>query len=152
MPDYSKGTIYIISCNTDPSMTYVGSTVDLTNRKHKHKTACNNVDNIQYNYSLYTTIRANGGWDNWSMKPYKLHPCKSKVELIIEEERCIKELNPSLNKIKAYRSKEEYARYKQEWKENNRDKCNEKRECIHCKRLFNKSNLSRHLRICKEVK
>ena len=96
--DYSKGMIYIIrSVNptTGQVYTYIGSTVSFDNRKNGHKSTIYNQNSKKYNLKLYKTIRENDG--DWTMSKFKLFPCNSKIELEIEEERCRRGINASLN-------------------------------------------------------
>ena len=96
--DYSKGMIYIIrSVNptTGQVYTYIGSTTSFDNRKCGHKSTIYNENSKSYNCKLYKTIRENDG--DWTMSKFKLFPCESKIELEIEEERCRRGINASLN-------------------------------------------------------
>ena len=95
--DYQKGLIYTIK--TGDSL-YVGSTTNYTKRKCEHKNFINTK-----NRKLYQTIRDNGG--EWEIKPYKLFPCNSKLELEIEEEKIRRELKCDLNMIKCNTTIEE---------------------------------------------
>ena len=113
--DYSNGLIYSIVCKTDETLIYIGSTTNLTQRKNKHKSTCNNEKTKGYNIAVYMMIRANGGWDNFDMKPIKEFPCESKIHLVIEEERIRVETNAKINTNRAYVSPEEYKEYQKEW-------------------------------------
>jgi predicted GIY-YIG superfamily endonuclease len=55
--------IYKICCDDLPEYIYVGSTKSIIKRKSQHKIHCNNGNTRK----LYTTIRENGGWNNWRM-------------------------------------------------------------------------------------
>jgi hypothetical protein len=109
--DYSKAMIYTISKG---DLVYVGSTTDFTKRKSQHKAVCNNEKDRHYISPVYMMIRENGGWDTFTMKPYKLFPCKTKMELLIEEERVRREL-ATMNKSKAIRSQEEATEYRKDY-------------------------------------
>jgi len=102
--DYLKNVIYKITCD-DKNITdfYVGGTTNFVKRKNYHKRA---VINDKTN-KIYETIRANGGWENWSMTEIEIFPCKSSVEARIREEYWRVELQASLNMIKAHLTKEE---------------------------------------------
>ncbi len=95
---YAKSVIYTISKN---EFVYVGSTRNYTKRKSQHKSNCNNETSKEYNLKLFTTIRANGGWNEFEMKPYSQYPCETKMALVIEEER-IRQIIGNLNTYKAY--------------------------------------------------
>ena len=87
--DYQKGLIYTIK--TGDSL-YVGSTTDFRKRKYTHLQKIKTL-----NSKLYQTIRENDC--EWEMKPYKMFPCNSKLELEIEEEKIRRELNTDLNMV-----------------------------------------------------
>ncbi len=66
--DYSRTTIYkIVSCDLNIKDCYVGHTTNLISRRCEHKSRCNNEKDKAYNKYLYQFIRANGGWENWSV-------------------------------------------------------------------------------------
>tara|TARA_R110000822_G_C14996587_1_gene460289 strand:+ start:14 stop:589 length:576 start_codon:yes stop_codon:yes gene_type:complete len=112
--DYQKGVIYTIK--TGDSV-YVGSTTDFRNRKYQHKSNITKKKGIK----LYQNIIKNNS--EWDMKPYKLFPCNSKLELEIEEEKIRRELKCDLNMIKCYESDEERKQRRKkshkEWCDNN---------------------------------
>ena len=59
---------YKLVCNdTNVKDFYVGSTVNWIKRKYKHKQSVTNKNHPDYNNLKAKTIRANGGWENWSM-------------------------------------------------------------------------------------
>jgi hypothetical protein len=126
--DYSKALIYSIVCKTDENLLYIGSTTNFRMRKSSHKCVCNNEKNINYNVQLYVMIRANGGWDNFEMKPIKEYSCENNIQLVIEEERIRKEINSNLNTLKAYRTIEEKQEDHKNYVINNREKVNETRQ------------------------
>jgi len=106
--DYSKTIIYKIVCNDlTITETYVGHTINFTKRKCEHKRVCNNEADKHHHYKIYQTIRANGGWDNWSMLEICKYPCASNEEARAEERRFYEILNASLNMVIPYRSEEE---------------------------------------------
>jgi len=92
MPNYENCVIYTIRSGDN---LYVGSTCNFTKRKWGHNHSIKNENSKHYNLKVYKTIRENGG--EWDMKPFKIFPCKSKIEMLIEEESCRKELNADLN-------------------------------------------------------
>ena len=118
--DYQKGLIYTIK--TGDSL-YVGSTTDFRKRKCKHKSL---IKTKKERTKLYETIINNG--DEWEMKPYKMFPCNSKLELEIEEEKIRRELNADLNGHKCcYINKEKESKEKvAEWREVNKQQIKEK--------------------------
>jgi hypothetical protein len=120
--NYSKLLIYKIVCNDlNIKEVYVGSTVNFTRRKCNHKNCCNDVNNLSYNQSKYQFIRANGGWENWSMYEIEKYPCNDKHEGNARERYWIENLNATLNKNIPTRTDKEY-------REDNREKAKEYRE------------------------
>jgi len=114
--------IYKIVCDDMPDYVYVGSTSNFTNRKCGHKSNCFNINSKKYNYKLYSTIRENGGWDNWRM--VIINECEEGITKtqahIIEEEFRVK-LNGNMNSIKCFRTEEEREEYNKVWNENNKE-------------------------------
>jgi len=175
MPKYENSVIYKIKHNEDYDDTniYVGSTSNFKNRKNQHKTNCNNVNLIAYNYLVYQYIRDNGGWNNWVMIPIEQYPCNSKKELEIKERHHIDLLRPALNKYIPTRTDKEYrednkeilAEKKKKRYENNKEIINQKNKeykkankeqlkekgkekviCDHCGGEYRKYDLKRHQR------
>jgi hypothetical protein len=102
--DYSKLVIYKIKCNDELILDfYVGSTTCFKSRKNQHKIKVENGNK----FKIYETIRANGGWENWSMIEIEIYPCNSSTEARIREEYWRVELQATLNMIKAYCTEEE---------------------------------------------
>ena len=119
-------SIYKICCDNLPEFIYVGSTKSFLKRKHDHKKACN-----VRNQRLYTTIRENGGWENWRM--IVLEECDETIDTrrkaeFIEEEYRVK-LNANLNERVVYLSKE--AKKIRDDTYNNREDIKEKRNLIY---------------------
>jgi hypothetical protein len=112
--NYQKSVIYKIEHLENPALLYVGSTTDFIKRKNNHKSCCTNENKSKYNINLYKMIRDNGGWNSFKIMIIKEYPCLNKIELLIEEDRLIKELKSSLNEIKAYRTEEEKIKQKKE--------------------------------------
>jgi len=94
--------IYKICCDDLPDFVYVGSTKAFRERKYRHKQRAK-----EENTKLYTTIRENGGWDNWRM--VILEDCGeiTFTEARIKEEEHRMELNANLNMVKCHRTEEE---------------------------------------------
>ncbi len=124
--DFSQGLIYSIICKTDETLIYVGSTTNFTQRKNRHKTACNNEKHRDHNTPVYVMIRANGGWDSFDMKPVREFPCENNIQLVIEEERIRKDMHANLNTYRAFLSPEERKEQIKEWNKNNTAKIAEK--------------------------
>jgi predicted GIY-YIG superfamily endonuclease len=129
--DYSKTIIYKIVCN-DLTIkdVYVGYTTDFTKRKWGHKTACNNVNNKSHNQKVYTKIRDENGWNNWSMIEIEKYICNNSNEARTRERYWYEQLNANLNSVNPIRSVKEYyetniediKQYKKEYRISNIDK------------------------------
>lgn len=100
MPTYILTVIYKIICN-DVNITdcYVGHTTNLKQRTIEHKYACSKETNKSYNFNVYQTIRANGGWNNWSIVKIEDYPCNCKQEAHSREQYWYHSLNAKLNMI-----------------------------------------------------
>lgn len=108
MVKYENSVIYKICCNnTEIKDIYIGSTTNFNMRKYKHKSVCNDPDNIQSNEHKYCYIRENGGWNNWSMIEIKSVKCNNKRELDKYEREIYEEYKPTLNTLRPYITKEE---------------------------------------------
>tara|TARA_R110002110_G_scaffold209182_1_gene421557 strand:+ start:340 stop:729 length:390 start_codon:yes stop_codon:yes gene_type:complete len=118
-------------------------------------------------------IRANGGWDNWTMILVDYKPCATKLELHKIEREYIENIDSNLllNKLipsrtkkessKEYRetnkeyykeyyeaNKDKLTEYKKKYNDDNKDKLNEKQRekivCDKCGKLSMRSNIKRH--------
>lgn len=125
--DYSKTVIYCFVCQ-DKTITcsYVGSTTDIVKRKCCHKSRCHNQTDKRYNYSLYQTIRDNGGWTNWTIMPLEEFACENSTQQKIREQYWIDKLNPVLNCIKANRTDEEVVIYHQQYRDTHKEEIKER--------------------------
>lgn len=114
--DYSKTVIYKICCK-DLNITdiYIGHTTNLVQRRHSHKSNCITETSKEYNKIAYQFIRANGGWDNWSIILVEKCPCLDLEEASKIERYYIETLNATLNMVIPSRTIKE-------WYELNRDK------------------------------
>ena len=121
--------IYKICCDDLPDFVYVGSTKAFRQRKITHKSNCYNENKKTYNYKLYSTIRENGGWDNWRMVIIEDCGEITFTQARIKEEENRMKLNGNLNSQKCYITEEEYyerqRKQRKEYYENNKEKCNE---------------------------
>jgi len=168
--DYSKGVIYKLCCkDVNIKEIYVGSSINMRERKKGHSKYSNNS-----NTKLYRYIRENGGWNNWNMIWIKNYPCNSKRELEAEEDKIMRELNATLNtnnaicnieekkektkiKNKKYRekNKEKIKEKEKEYRETNKEKIKEKQKIkimCECGCMINKSNISTHKKTKKHLK
>ena len=105
MNKYHEGKIYkIVNCVDDK--VYVGSTCrSLYDRLQKHKEKSKKND-----YKVYRHFD-DIGWNNVKIELVENFKCDNKTELRIREQYWIEELNPELNTIRAYLSKEDKKAY-----------------------------------------
>ncbi len=98
MTNYNNNIIYKIVCN-DLNITdcYVGHTTHFIKRKSSHKQSCNTTTSAHYNYKIYTIIRANGGWSNWSMVEIEKFPCLDANEAKAREHHYYEVFHAKLN-------------------------------------------------------
>jgi hypothetical protein len=93
--------IYKIVCNDlNIKDLYVGSTTDFIKRKWKHKSDCNNQNSKSHYFKIYQMIRANGGWENWTMIEIEKYPCNDSNEKRARERYWYENLDASLNSNK----------------------------------------------------
>jgi len=136
MPDYSKGSIYMIKKQDDYNNDniYIGSCCNFVRRKCCHKSACNSPNYKNHNLKVYQFIRENGGWNAWVMTKIIDYACNSKSDLNIMERRYIDEYKSKLNCIIPTRTQQEYRNdykdkikeYQKEYREENPDKIAER--------------------------
>jgi hypothetical protein len=96
--DYSNVYFYKIVCN-DLNVTdcYVGHTTHFVNRKRCHKNNSINPNNTGHNCRVYKTIRANGGFTNWSMLVVEQCYCVDSHDAYLKERGWIEKLKANLN-------------------------------------------------------
>jgi hypothetical protein len=161
---------YKIVCDDLPNFVYVGSTMSFANRKYNHKRNCYNENDKRYNFKIYQTIRANGGWDNWRMVCIHQEDIDNKRYAEQIEENYRLELNGNLNTHRAFRTEEQRKEYHKEYhkeyrednkgyfnernkkyRENNRDFIIEKITC-ECGCEISRNNIAEHKRSKKHIK
>ncbi len=98
--------IYKICCDDCPEFNYVGSTKAFRQRKSQHMKDCYNENSQKYNLKLYTTIRENGGWDNWRMVLIEECDGISFTQARIKEEENRVKLNANLNSQRCHLTQE----------------------------------------------
>ena len=114
--NYSNSVIYKLCCNdTAVSAVYVGSTTNFRGRKYAHKSACSNTSDKGHNLYVYQFIRANGGWDTWSMIQIEAYNATTKRDLETRERYWLETLGATLNRKVPTRTQQEY-------REENKDK------------------------------
>jgi len=165
--------IYKICCDNLPDFVYVGSTKAFWQRKAHHKHDCYNENRQSYNNKLYSTIRANGGWDNWRMVIIEDCGEISFTQARIKEEEHRMKLNANLNSHKCYITeemvkendkkyyeinKEKKIEYQKEYRENNKEAIEEKQgqkmtcECGGSFRIDNKARHEKTEKHCEFIK
>ncbi len=132
-------TIYKISIAGED---YIGSTKDLKQRKREHKSFCNNPNHHGYNSKIYTTIRANGGWDCCVITPIEEYECETKQQALIREEHWRREYKSLLNTYRAFRTEEEL---KEDLQKQSIKRCEDKTNC-YCGGKYDNANKARHLK------
>jgi len=106
--NYSNTIMYkLVPNDLNLDLIYIGSTTNFRQRKGLHKFRCNNINNKNYNSKLYSMIRENGGWSEWSMIEIEKYPCSDSNETRKRERELMEHYNANLNTNKAYVSKEE---------------------------------------------
>ena len=110
--DYSNTIMYkLVPNDVNLDLIYIGSTTNFRARKAQHKSGCNNKNDKKYNFKVYEMIRANGGWNNWSMIEIEKYSCIDSNEARKRERQLMEEYNCNLNTYKAYLTPEENYKY-----------------------------------------
>ena len=114
-------TFYTIQCKTNNSLVYVGSTTNFNRRTIEHKTDCSNVNSKRYNLRVYSTIRANGGFDNFEICVIDTIIC-TKEQARVFETGYMDMYGATLNSINAFTDRKEYeTQNKKQYHIDNRD-------------------------------
>ena len=145
--------MYKITCNTDESLIYIGSTTNFKCRKSQHKNCCNSIKSNQHNLKIYETIRNNGGWNNWTISPIEIYISNNKIKAKIRENVLMDLFNSNLNCFRAYTSKEERKEKQKKYEEKNKNKIikNKTQKIIcECDTEITKGCLSRHIKTSKK--
>jgi hypothetical protein len=159
--NYAKTIIYKIVCNNlNITDCYVGHTTDFTRRKGQHKFCCTTENDKAHNFNVYTFIRANGGWINWTMLEIQKFPCADGNEARTIERYWFEQLNATLNSEVPNRTDAELLKYKKDHYEANKDEIKIKhkeyrathqdainKKCVcQCGGKFTNSNKGQHLK------
>lgn len=140
--DYTNAIVYKLCCNNIAIKDiYIGSTTNFTNRKNGHKSTCNNPNAAKHHLLVYTTIRANGGWDNWSMIIIVTKTCVDSNDLRRLERTYIESLGATLNCKKPIVSEAELDGYYAEYRLANREHISEYKAEY---RLANKESIAEY--------
>jgi DNA mismatch repair ATPase MutL len=114
--NYSKTIIYKIEHNTKIDLVYVGHTTDFNSRKKQHKS-----QTISHPKKLYVMIRENGGWESFIMVAIMEFPCENKIQACIQEEKCRKDLQATMNDRQAHTTPQEHKEIKKKYKKENHE-------------------------------
>ena len=153
--DYNKTIIYKLVCkDLTIKELYVGATTNWYNRQHNHKSDCNN-EKSKKNLKVYRFIRANCGFDNWSMIMVEEYPCENKLQSDTREHYWTDFLGATLNSQvqrrtpKKYQedNKEKIAEYNKKIYEDNKNQIAEQKHIYYEK---NKGQITKKLKIYNE--
>ena len=99
--NYAKSVIYKIVCkDLTIKDVYVDSTLNLSAKITTHKHWARNPEHQVINDRLmYSTVAANGGWDNWECILIEAHPCSNPHELRARVRHWIETLGANLNRV-----------------------------------------------------
>ena len=160
----SLNYIYKISCKDQTiTDTYIGSTNDIRHRERQHKSACHNEQSKNYNYRVYQCIRANGGWDNWTVTVLLEFECESKMDKLKKERSSIEQWKPTLNQLLPANHQTgdqwDQSAYKKEWYTENTEAILEhgkeyrkkQMHCDCCNHMINLSNRAKHYKTKKHI-
>jgi hypothetical protein len=173
------GYVYKLCCNDiNVKEIYVGSTVNMKERRREHRHRCNNPNHPKAKYKVYECIRANGGFNNWSMIQLEKVEFADKHQLHAKERFYLEQLQATLNayiptrtnkeyydehkeRIKQNKKehydkhKEHYLQYKQQYYETHNEQikayANIINECP-CGNSYTNQNKSRHMKTKKHIK
>ena len=113
--------MYKLACEDVPQYIYIGCTVNFRQRKCMHKKTCNDEDMAGHNRKLYTTIRDNGGWDNWTMSPIETYECETRIEAHMRETALMDIHKSNLNSMVSYRSEEGKKDQRHQYRKENKE-------------------------------
>jgi hypothetical protein len=122
---YANALIYIIYCSQDIYLNdlYVGSTIDLKQRRKEHKS--NSKLQKTNHIKLYKYINDNGGFKNFEMVVIEQYPCKSFTEMRIREQFHFDQLHATLNTYRPMTTDIQKKKIKKIYNEVNQDKIKE---------------------------
>ena len=103
MPDYSQGKIYTTRCRNDPTLIYVGATIQPLAKRFGQHIRHSKTTKKYPNHQLYTKIE---DWNDWYIELYMVYPGKSVEELRQKEGEIIRAIG-TLNRCVAGRTPKE---------------------------------------------
>tara|TARA_R110002153_G_scaffold272468_1_gene441188 strand:- start:36 stop:530 length:495 start_codon:yes stop_codon:yes gene_type:complete len=131
--------------NPDCNFIYVGSTRDMTTRKSKHKSRCNNPNDAHYNLKVYKIIREHDGFENWYMVLLEVMPNVTKLEAELKEDCYRMELNATMNSRRASCGGITLQEYLKQYNIDNKELINQKYDCD-CGGKYVRRNKSTHFK------
>ena len=145
--NYENTMFYKLVCNDlEVQEFYVGHTTDWSNRKSLHKYVCNTESSENYNLKIYKSIRANGGWNNWSMVLIERRSCADRLDAELYERKLTEDLQATLKMRRARLLPEERENYFTEYRTQNHAHINEKFTCTTCSGRYTRQNKSLHVK------
>ena len=144
--------MYEITCNdANVEFSYVGHTTNFRNRKNRHKTRCNNVNEKTYNLKIYKCIRENGNWYNWTMSPLEEYECETTIQARIREQYWMDIKQAKLNSVRAFTTTEQRKERKKEttaqYRIDNEEQIKVKRQQFHIDNKEHLKELNQNYRI-----
>jgi hypothetical protein len=122
MTDNKKYDYFIYKLyNPDCDYVYVGSTRNMAVRKKCHKSDCNNVNSVKYNYKVYKTIRDNDGFENWHIVVLEIMDNVTKMTAEMREDAYRVDLNATMNSKRASRGDISIEEYKKQHYQDNKE-------------------------------
>ena len=120
--NHANTQIYRFVCNdVNITNTYVGSTTNWSHRKTSHKKCCIDPSNRVHHLKVYQVIRANGGWDNWTMILVEDYPCNGKREAEQREQYWKEHYNDNMGMNKAFITEEQHAEQHAQYRATHKD-------------------------------
>lgn len=113
-------------CSLDNEYIYIGSTTKFKKRVFEHKSDCYNKKSKKYNIKLYTTIRKNGGIENFRFDIIKSIETDDKKNVLKQEQELMILYNSNLNTNKAFISDEDKTQYKKQYRIDNKEQIQQK--------------------------
>lgn len=103
------GYVYKLVCkDINAKEIYIGSTMNINQRRRAHKNRCNDINDKCHNIHVYQYIRQNGGWENWESIIVETFEYNEKYELKNRERFHLEQLQAKLNKQIPNRTDVEY--------------------------------------------
>ena len=104
------GQVYKLICKDESiKECYIGSTINLHSRLHKHKNNSINTNSEKYHLKVYKKIREYGGWNNWKCEVLDELKNPGRGQLVQLEREYYEENidNATLNTVYCGRTQEE---------------------------------------------